>query len=172
MPPIRSIVEFAVIGCAVLLFFGSEKLQALLGIRRDTTDTSASRSSHNVEAPRSLTFVNESLICPTRPMNVQIFSNNPLIVYISDFINAAEAEELVDLAYVDISICDDISLLTNACNSEPYYEPSTVHSNGELLDPSVRRSERGQSSSVLSAQYNLCVLTRQHHCRVHHSCSA
>ncbi|KAF2499807.1 hypothetical protein BU16DRAFT_524252 [Lophium mytilinum] len=117
-----SLIQYAFLGVLGYLFVGAPLFTTLFG----EVDREVSTHGEVLKNIESLVVPEENLTCPHHGYNINIFSTEPLIIYIESFLSDEEAAHLVKI-------------------SEPHFEPSTVWTGGEeRLDPSVRHSEKAR----------------------------
>ncbi|KAF2877807.1 hypothetical protein BDV95DRAFT_480508 [Massariosphaeria phaeospora] len=123
-----SLIQYTVLCLLAYILAGAPWLSSIVPGSADGNVAARGRADLNVtlsaEKAQSLVFPEEGLRCEEQGYRVHVFSREPLVLYVEDFLSGGEVEHVVRM-------------------SEPNFRPSTVWTQGhERLDPSVRLSEK------------------------------
>ncbi|KAH7132145.1 hypothetical protein B0J11DRAFT_520943 [Dendryphion nanum] len=116
-----TLIQYAVIALLGYILVGAPFSTVFSG-----SSVPSPRSQSSFDRVDSLAVPDAGLKCKDHGYRVHLFSREPLVIYIENFVNDQEAKHIVDM-------------------SEPKFQPSTVWTEGkESLNDLVRKSEKAQ----------------------------
>ncbi|KAH7408146.1 hypothetical protein DE146DRAFT_776450 [Phaeosphaeria sp. MPI-PUGE-AT-0046c] len=155
------ILIFALVPCALPLYWSSPSLQAFLPSLIQQWIPSPSKTQDEGVALSSERIL---AACPAHKYTSEIISLDPLVIYINNFTSAAEASELISIGYANTLLPSLIHphnpiLTSSPHHSAPDFDPSFIsRSHG----PNSLVSGRTSHSAPLEPTHPLvsCILSR------------
>ena len=93
----RTVLEVGLISAVLYILIGAPGLPFTIfrsshNGRSDEVDVPVARAS-----TESLVYPNKDLKCSSHDVGIHLFSTNPLIIYINDFLSEGETKHLIDI---------------------------------------------------------------------------